>query len=382
MHANVEDLRQAARRRLPRMLFDYVDTGSYGCTTRERNTADFDRFTLDQRVLVNVANRSLKTKILGEDSAMPLALGPAGSGGVLRRHGEVQVARAASKAGIPYGLTTAMVSHMEDVAAATTAPFWFQLYVISHRPLAESLIARAEAVGAKALILTVDATVAARREADFRSGFIVRPRPSLPAALDALTRWRWLWDVMLMGPKPRLSAFRDLPEAGSTAMEHLHFLGSHLDPSLSWDSIRWIRDRWKGKFVIKGILNVPDAQRAVDIGADGIVVSNHGGRQLDSARSSIMVLPEIARAVGHQTEVLFDSGIRRGQHIAKALALGAHACLIGRAYLYGLGAGGEAGVTAVIDHLRAELDSVMGHIGVTSINQLRSEGANLIRLAD
>ena len=379
IYANIEDLRQAAKRRVPRMFFDYVDSGSWSEYTRDRNTADFNLWQLDQRVLVNVSKRDLSTKIMGQESKLPFMIGPCGIGGTLAARGETQMARAAAAAGIPYALSTFALDPIEDVAREMKGGLWFQLYAFSDRALTEMLLDRARACGVTTLVLTVDATVTARRERDYRSGFVIRPLPTWDSLLDVAFHPRWIYDVLVSGPKLQLGSFCKLPQAGPTLLSQVYFGGRNLDASLDWNYLAWVRSVWKGKLVVKGILNVADARKCAERGADGIVVSNHGGRQLDSAASTITVLPEIAKAVGHQMEILIDSGFRRGQHVIKALCLGAHAVLLGRAPLFGLGAAGEAGVRQVIELIRYEVDSLMGHMGVTSIEQLRAEGPDLIR---
>ncbi len=362
------------------MFFDYVDAGSFSEYTRERNISDFDRWQLEQRVLVDVSKRDLSTRIMGRESKLPFMIGPCGIGGTLARRGEVQMARAAAAAGIPYALSTVALDPIEDVAREMNGGLWFQLYAFADRSLAEMLLERARNAGVTTLVLTVDATVSARRERDYRSGFVVRPRPTNDAMLDVATRWRWLYDVMVRGPRLQLGGFCRLPQAGPTLLSQVYFVGRNLDPSLDWSYVEWVRSVWKGKFVVKGILTTADAERCAERGVDGIVVSNHGGRQLDGAASTISVLPAIAKAVGHRMEILIDSGFRRGQHVVKALALGAQAVLLGRACLFGLGAAGEQGVRTAIELIRWEVDSIMGHMGVTSIEQLRREGPDLVRL--
>ncbi len=378
--ANIEDLRVAARRRVPRIFFDYLDGGAFSETTMHANIADFDKVHLEQRVLVNIEKRNLATRFLGSDYAMPLMLAPTGFAGMLAHRGEVQAGRAAKAAGIPLCLSTTSICSMEEVRRDSDVDFHFQLYVFKDRGLAELMLERAVKAQAKSLFVTVDATIGGRREKDLRNGFRTSRRPTPGALLDMMTRVRWGLD-MLRGPWPLFGNFTDVPGAGKDIMAQALFVGRQLDPTLTWADLAWMRKHWKGPMVIKGILSVEDAQRAVDQGADGIVVSNHGGRQLDGARSSIAVLPEIAKAVGHKTEVLFDGGIRRGSHIVKALALGARACLIGRTYLYGLGAGGQAGVTRALDLLRFEMDVTMALMGVTDVDQLRDDGARYIRNA-
>ena len=376
--ANIEELRQAARRRLPRVFFDYVDGGAFSETTQRANTTDFERWSLEQRVLVDISQRNLRTTYLGGEQALPFMLGPTGLAGMLAHRGEVQGARAAGNAGIPFCQATPSICPMEEVRAATTAPWCFQLYVLRDRSMGEELIERALRNRADALFATVDATLAGRRERDVHNGLFGATHIGPRLALDLLSHPRWLLD-MVRGPHPVLANLPVRPGLGNNIMAQSYFFASQIDPSLSWKDLSWLRERWPGRLIAKGIFSADDARRAVDEGVDGIVVSNHGGRQLDGALSSIRMLPEIVAAVGEKTEVLFDGGIRRGTHILKALALGARACLIGRAWLYGLGADGERGVDTAIDLLKTELELTMAFMGIASVEQLRAEGASRMR---
>ena len=375
--ANIEDLRAEAQRRLPRMMFGYVDGGSYSERTVRANTADFNDWNLQQRVLVDITKRDLSTTIMGQPSAMPFMLGPTGFAGLLARRGEAQAARAAAAAGIPFALSNAAICGVDEVSAASSRPIWYQLYCMRDAGINRAIMDRAAAAKCPVLVLTVDASLLAKRERDVRNNFITSPKLSARQMLDFALHPRWALDIGL-GPKPVFGNLKDLPGAGSDIFAQANFVGGQMDLSLTWRDAAAIRAHWKGKLVIKGIMNVADAHAAVAAGADGIVVTNHGGRQLDGAVSSIRMLPEIVDAVGHKVEVLFDGGIRRGQHIAIALALGAHACLIGRAFLYGLGARGQAGVALAIEMLRSELDITMGLMGVTSIDQIRGKAADLL----
>lgn len=380
--ANIDDLRRMARRRLPTMLSGFVDSGASSERTLAANTEDFHRWTLNQRVLVDISTRSLRTHFLGADRALPFMLAPLGLTGVLWPRGEVAAARAADSMGIPYCLSTASICSLEEVAAAVNpGSVCFQLYVLKERSLTEHLLERAHAASVDALFLTVDATIGGIREADVRSGFRTADRPSAKAAFDMLRHPGWI-SGLLRAPWPKVGNIADWPGIGGGIMAQASALVRQLDPTLSWRDVHWLRERWKGRLIVKGILSADDALRAVDAGADGIVVSNHGGRQLDGAPSSINMLPEIAAAVGGRTEILFDSGIRRGTHIVKALALGADACMIGRAFVWGLGAAGEAGVRKAIDLLRAEIDITLALMGVTSIKELRAGGTAFLRYED
>jgi L-lactate dehydrogenase (cytochrome) len=378
---NIYDLREAARRRLPRMMFGYVDGASYSERTAAANIADFNRWNFVQRVLVDIAARDLSTTIMGQPSKLPFMLGPTGFAGLLARRGEVQAARAADAAGIPFALSNAAICGVDEVSAASRRPIWYQLYCMRDAGVNRAIMDRAAAAKCPVLVLTVDASLLAKRERDVRNNFITSPKLSAAQFLDFALHPRWAVDVGL-GPKPMFGNLKDLPGAGDDIFAQANFVGGQLDLSLTWKDAAAIRAYWKGKLVIKGIMSVADAREAVAVGADGIVVTNHGGRQLDGAVSSIRMLPAIAAAVGDRVEVLFDGGIRRGQHIATALALGAHACLIGRAFLYGLGARGQAGVALAIEMLRAELDTTLGLMGVTAIDQIRGQADKLLVRAD
>ncbi len=368
-----------AHRRLPAMLSGFVDSGASSEATLAANSRDFDRWTLNQRVLVDISSRSLATHFLGADRPLPFMLAPLGLTGMLWPRGEEAAARAAAASGIPYCLSTASICSLEEVvAAAGPGTVYYQLYVMTDRALTERMVERAEAAGIDTLFLTVDTIVGGIREADIRSGFRTADRPSPKAALDILRHPGWALGMLRESPRPRLGNLSEWGEFNGL-MAQAAALVRQLDPTLSWTDLRWLRDRWKGRLVIKGILSVDDAQRAVDAGADAIVVSNHGGRQLDGARSAIAVLPEIAAAVGGRAEILFDSGIRRGAQIVKALALGADACMLGRAFVYGLSVAGEAGVAKAIDLVRNEMDITLALMGVTSIAELKGNGRVLVR---
>ena len=367
---NIADLRRAAQRRLPRAIFEFIDGGSYDEVTLRAPRADFENLTFAPRVLRDVSKRDLSIELFGERLPLPLVLAPIGLCGLAAPRGEILAARAAAARGLPFCLSTAAVCSIEDVAKATGAPFWFQLYVMRDRGITRSLIERAQAADCKVLVFTVDLPVTGQRDRDQHNGFTVPPKITFANAFDMLRRPGWLREVLL-GTRLTFGNF-----AGTSAVveNNLMSLAQHIarnmDSSISWRDIEWTRSIWKGPIVLKGILSPADARLAAEHGADAVVVSNHGGRQLDGAPSSISVLPAIVDAAGDRLSVLFDGGIRRGQDAVKAMALGARACLIGRAFMYGLAAQGEAGVTRAIDILAAEMDTTLALLGRTSISAL------------
>jgi isopentenyl diphosphate isomerase/L-lactate dehydrogenase-like FMN-dependent dehydrogenase len=377
--ANWEDARAAAQRRLPRAIFDFIDGAAFSEQTARANLVDFDAWTFEQKVLVDTGQRALDTSILGTTRALPIVLGPIGFGGLLWPRGEIHAARAAHAMGIPYCLSNFGLESLEGLRAATDGPLWFQLYVLRDRMLSETLISRAEAADVEALCITVDSQVKSVRERDTRSGFrsLTHVTPRLVLALA--TRPRWLWGAMRSGPL-RINNLAPYPEYGSHVLEQAVNLGNLVDADLTWDQVAILRDRWKRKLVIKGILTVEDAQACASIGADAIIVSNHGGRQLDGTCSTISALPAIAAAVGGRMEILFDGGIRRGTHIVKAMALGAQAVLLGRAYCYALAAAGEGGVVRLLQLLATEMDVTIGHMGVNHPHGLRGREGRIVRL--
>jgi len=365
----IEDLREMARARVPKPFFDYAEAGSYAQETLRANREDLSAIKLRQRVMVNVADRSLSTTILGSFASLPLVLAPIGSCGMQWGDGEILAARAAEEANIPFTLSTMSICSIEDVAAATTRPFWFQLYVMKDRGFMRELIQRAKAASCSAMVLTLDLQVLGQRHCDIRNGMTVPLRPNLRNVWEVATRPAWAMSVL----RGRRKTFGNL--AGHVkGMESVNSLAQwtsqQFDPSLNWKDLDWIRAEWPGKLVLKGILDPEDARQAVAAGAQAVVVSNHGGRQLDGAPSSISMLPKVVEAVGSQTEVLFDGGVRSGQDIMRALALGAKSCLIGRSYVYGLGAAGQAGVTRALDILRGELDVSMALTGVHNVQDI------------
>ncbi len=365
----IEDLRRLAERRVPRMFYDYADSGSYTEQTYRENTLDFAKIRLRQRVAVNMEGRSLKTTMAGHDIAMPVALAPTGLTGMQHADGEILGAQAAEAFGVPFCLSTMSICSIEDVAAATSKPFWFQLYVMRDREFAASLIDRAKAAGCSALVLTLDLQVIGQRHKDMKNGLSAPPKLTIPNILNMMTKPRWC--MGMMGTHRR--TFRNIVghAKGVTDMSRLAaWTNEQFDQSLTWDDIDWIRDRWGGTFIIKGINDPEDARIAADKGADAIIVSNHGGRQLDGALSSLSVLRPIVEAVGDRVEVHFDGGIRSGQDVLKALALGARGTYVGRAWLYGLGAMGKPGVTKALEIIRNELDTTLALCGRTDVHDL------------
>jgi L-lactate dehydrogenase (cytochrome) len=365
----IEDLRVAARRRVPRAFFGYLEAGSYTEQTLRTNLADLQAIRLRQRVLIDVSTRSTRTTILGEPAALPIALAPIGIGGLQWGNGEILACRAAQAAGIPYTLGTLGICTIEDVASAVDRPFWFQLYMMKDRGFARSLIERTIAAKCTALVLTVDLQVFGQRHADIKNGLSVPPRLKLGNLLNMASKPRWV--LSTLAAKRRTFGHLDGFVKGQDRIKaQTEWLRHQYDETLNWKDVEWIRSIWPGKLIIKGILDVGDAKRAETAGASAIVVSNHGGRQLDGTVSSISMLPRIVDAVGSNMEVLFDGGVRSGQDVMRAIALGARGCLVGRAYMYGLGAGGEAGVARAIEIIRKELDVTMGLTGVNSIAEI------------
>ena len=363
---HIEDLRVLAEKRVPRMFYDYADSGSYTESTYRANESDFQEIKLRQRVAVNMENRTLRTTMAGIPTAMPVAIAPTGLTGMQHADGEILGALAAKKFGIPFTLSTMSICSIEDVAAATQAPFWFQLYVMKDRGFIERLIDRAKAANCSALMLTLDLQILGQRHKDIKNGLSTPPKPTLANILNLMTKPRWC--LGMLGTKRHsfgnivghAKGVGDLSSLSSWTAEQF-------DPALSWADVEWIKKRWGGKLILKGIMDAEDARLAVNSGADAMIVSNHGGRQLDGAPSSINALPAIADAVGSDIEVWMDGGIRSGQDVLKAWALGARGTLIGRSFLYGLGAMGEAGVTTALEILAKELEITMAFCGHTDI---------------
>ena len=365
----IEDLRLLAQRRVPRMFYDYVDSGSWTEATYRANESDFARLKFRQRVAVNMEGRTLRTKLLGQDVTMPVAIAPTGLAGMQHADGEILAARAAAKFGVPYTLSTMSICSLEDIAAATQAPFWFQLYWMRDRTFMEALIERARAARCNALMITLDLQVLGQRHKDLRNGMTAPPKPTLANLLNLAWHPRWCLGML----RTRRRGFGNLighAKNVSDVSSLSAWTREQFDPRLDWSDIEWIKQRWGGKLILKGIMDAEDARLAVNSGADALVVSNHGGRQLDGAPSSIAALPAIVDAVGRDIEVWLDSGIRSGQDVLRALAIGARGTLIGRAHLYGLGALGEAGVTRCLEIIRNELDVTMGFCGHTDIRNV------------
>jgi len=367
--ACIDDLRRLAHRRVPADVMGYYESGSYSETTLRANERDLANVNIRQRVLAGAVNRDLTQNIIGVPAALPFALAPVGMSGLAYRDGEIAAARAAEKAGIPYTLSTLSICSIEDVAAAVTKPFWFQLYFMKDRGFIADLIARARAAHCSALVLTVDLQVLGQRHRDVHSGLTVPPRIHLKTVGRILSKPSWVANVLTGKRKTFGNVHGRIPGTENLA-SYRDWIGSQFDQALSWDDVAWIRERWPRKLIIKGILDVDDARIAARTGASAIVVSNHGGRQLDGAASSISMLPRIADAVGSDVEIMFDSGIRTGQDVFRALALGAKSCMIGRSYLYGLCAAGEAGVAKAIEIIAKELDVTMALAGVRTIDQI------------
>jgi L-lactate dehydrogenase (cytochrome) len=365
----IEDLRQLHQRRVPKAFFDYCDRGSYTEDTLRANSEDLQHIKFRQRILVDVSKRDLSTTILGEPAAMPLILAPVGLLGMQHGDGEIHACRAAQAAGIPFTQSTMSICSIEDIAAAVSKPFWFQLYVMRDRGFIKELIERAIAAKCSALVLTVDLQVIGQRHQDIKNGMTVPPEWSLSKLLDFASKPTWVAGV-LRGKRRTFGNIAGHVKNADDLNRLAEWTASQFDTTLSWKDIDWIRSIWPGKLILKGILDVEDAEIAAKTGAQAIVVSNHGGRQLDGAPSSIEVLPEIADTVGSQVEIMFDGGIRTGMDVMRALALGAKSCMIGRAYAYGLGAAGEAGVAKAIDLLAKELTTTMGLCGVNRISEI------------
>lgn len=365
----IEDLRVLAERRVPRMFYDYADSGSYTEGTYRANESDFSKIKLRQRVAVNMDNRTTKTKMIGEDVAMPVAIAPTGLTGMQHADGEILGAKAAEKFGVPFTLSTMSICSIEDVAEHTSKPFWFQLYVMRDREFTENVIDRAKAAGCSALVLTVDLQLLGQRHKDLKNGLSAPPKLTIANMINMATKPRW--GLGMLGTSRRTfgnivghaKGVDDISSLNSWANEQF-------DPQLNWKDLEWIKKRWGGKIILKGIIDPEDAKMALKVGADALIVSNHGGRQLDGALSSISALPAIIDAVGDKIEVHMDGGIRTGQDVLKATALGAAGTYIGRAFLYGLGAMGEQGVTTALDIIQKELDTTMALCGLRDVNDL------------
>jgi L-lactate dehydrogenase (cytochrome) len=367
--ASTLDFQRAAKARLPRFLFEYADGGAYAEQTLRHNTADLGDIALRQRVLQDVATIDLSTTLFGREMPLPVALAPIGIGGMYRRRGETQAARAANARGLPFTLSTVALCGIDEVRRATDGPLWFQLYVLRDRGFMRDLIANAKAAGAEALVFTVDMPVPGARYRDSHSG-MSGPHAPLRRLLQAMGRPGWAWDVGLRGRPHRLGNLEPVLGKASGMNDYMGWLGANFDPSIQWRDLDWIRAAWDGPLIIKGILDPDDARAAADVGADGIVVSNHGGRQLDGVLSTARALPPIADAVGDRLTVLADSGVRSGLDVVRMLALGAHGVLLGRAWLYALAARGEAGVAQLLDLIEKEMRVAMTLTGVNTIAKI------------
>jgi L-lactate dehydrogenase (cytochrome) len=372
---HIDDYKQLAEKRIPRMFYDLVDAGSYSESTYRANEADLGALKLRQKVCVNVAERSTATTLAGQTATLPLALAPVGSCGTIHADGEILAARAAEKIGVPFTLSTMSICSIEDVAAHVNRPFWFQLYMMRDRGFAASLIERARAANCSALVMTVDLPVIGQRHKDYKNGMVGEPGllKRLAILADYASKPRW---CLAMAKTPRRT-FRNVMghvPGVDTLDKFKRWSASQFDPAVTWEDVAWVRSLWPGPLIIKGVLTPDDARAARDCGASGLVVSNHGGRQLDGAPSSISALPAIAEAVGDSLEVLMDGGVRRGQDIFRALALGARGVLIGRAFLYGLAAAGQQGVERSLQMLQSELDTTLAMTGCTGIRDINSEG--------
>jgi L-lactate dehydrogenase (cytochrome) len=367
----IEDLRELAKKRVPRMFYDYADAGSWTESTYRANEADFGKIKFRQRVAVNLLNRTLNSTMIGQDVAMPVALAPTGLTGMQHADGEILAARAAEKFGVPFTLSTMSICSIEDVAANTTKPFWFQLYVMKDRGFIERLIDRAKAAKCSALVLTLDLQVLGQRHKDLRNGMTAPPKMTVANIMNLATKPRWVYNI-LRTPRRGFGNIVGHATDVSDMSSLSSWTSQQFDPALSWADVEWIKQRWGGKLIIKGIMDPVDARLAADSGADALIVSNHGGRQLDGAQSSIGALPAIVDAVGKQIEVHMDGGVRSGQDVIRALALGAKGVYIGRPFLYGLGALGEQGVTKCLDIIRNELDLTMAFCGLRDVNHVDS----------
>ena len=369
---NIEDLRVLHKKRTPKMFYDYADSGSWTESTYRANESDFQKIKFRQRVAVDMNNRTTKTKMVGQEVLMPVALAPTGLTGMQYADGEILAAQAAEQFGVPFCLSTMSICSIEDVAERTTKPFWFQLYVMKDRSFIERLIERAKAAKCSALVLTLDLQILGQRHKDLKNGLTAPPKLTIANMIDMVTKPRW---CLGMAMTPR-KTFRNIVghASGVGDMSSLSsWTAEQFDPSLSWADVEWIKKLWGGKLIIKGILDEEDARLAANTGADALIVSNHGGRQLDGAVSSIQALPGIVNAVGKDIEVWMDGGIRSGQDVLKAWALGARGTMIGRPFLYGLGAMGGPGVTKCLEIIRNELDITMAHVGHRDIQNVTSD---------
>ncbi|WP_261374802.1 alpha-hydroxy acid oxidase [Yersinia aldovae] len=370
---NIDDLRKIAKSNVPSIFYDYLIGGASSESTLKSNVDDFALWELKQRVLSGITDVDLSVHLLGNTHKLPVMLGPVGFAGMYYKDGEIEASHAADKMGIPQCLSTFSICSMEDVASVRKGPLYSQLYIFKHRELTLDMLERCKKIGIDTIFITIDPPYTPVRERDERNGFRASPVPSAKMILSMLSHPFWSVGAIAHGV-PKVHQVDKYEKLGSWIMEQSVKLGREIDPTLTWDDIRWFREQWKGKLVVKGILSAQDAQLAADAGADAIVVSNHGGRQLDPASSTIRRLPEIKNALGDQIEIIFDGGIRRGSDIIKAIALGANCVSLGRAYIYGLGAGGEKGVLRSIEILKNEMEPALKMMGFKSINELRDAG--------
>ena len=364
---NIQDLKDIYKRRVPKMFYDYCESGSYTEQTFRENVSDFDLIKLRQRVAIDIASRTTKSKLLGQDVAMPVALAPVGLTGMQHADGEIKAAKAAEKFGVPYTLSTMSINSIEEVASETSAPFWFQVYTLTDDKFMQSLMDRAKAAKCSAIVITLDLQVLGQRHKDLKNGLSAPPKPTLKNIINLSTKWRW--GLGMLGAKRyNFGNIVGHTEGASNASSLAAWTNEKFDAGLDWARVKELRNMWDGPVILKGIMDVEDAKKAGEVGVDAIVVSNHGGRQLDGALSSIRALEPIIEAVGDKLDVYLDSGIRSGQDILKAMAMGAKGTMIGRSYIYGLGAMGEAGVTKALEVMQKELDISMALCGRSDIN--------------
>ena len=364
---NIQDLKDIYKRRVPKMFYDYCESGSYTEQTFRENVSDFDLIKLRQRVAIDIASRTTKSKLLGQDVAMPVALAPVGLTGMQHADGEIKAAKAAEKFGVPYTLSTMSINSIEEVASETSAPFWFQVYTLTDDKFMQSLMDRAKAAKCSAIVITLDLQVLGQRHKDLKNGLSAPPKPTLKNIINLSTKWRW--GLGMLGAKRyNFGNIVGHTEGASNASSLAAWTNEKFDAGLDWARVKELRNMWEGPVILKGIMDVEDAKKAVEVGVDAIVVSNHGGRQLDGALSSIRALEPIIEAVGDKLDVYLDSGIRSGQDILKVMAMGAKGTMIGRSYIYGLGAMGEAGVTKALEVMQKELDISMALCGRSDIN--------------
>ncbi|KJZ19627.1 alpha-hydroxy acid oxidase [Loktanella sp. S4079] len=365
----IDDLKRLHKRRAPKMFYDYAESGSWTEQTFRENTTDFDQIRLRQRVAVDMSDRTTQSQMIGQDVAMPVALAPVGLTGMQCADGEIKAAKAAEDFGVPFTLSTMSICSIEDVAANTKNPFWFQLYVMRDEEFVDNIIARAKNAGCSALVLTLDLQLLGQRHKDLKNGLTAPPKMTIPTMINLSTKWRWGIEMLQTKRRTFGNIVGHAKNVGDTSSLS-SWTSEQFEPKLDWGMIAKLKEKWGGKLILKGILDVEDAQKAVAVGADAIIVSNHGGRQLDGALSAVRMLPSIVAAVGDQIEIHMDSGIRSGQDVLKALSLGAKGVYIGRAFIYGLGAMGQAGVTKALEVIHKELDLTMALCGRRDVKTL------------